>query len=50
MNPPIPYPPPPTPLAIILGEKLMHYQYILMQLLSSLSKIIPSQETADIVS
>ena len=37
------------PKTFILEEKLIQYQYNLMQFLSNLSKIIPSQTTASII-
>ena len=38
-----------TPPAFILEEQLIQYLYNLMQFLSNLSKIIPSQTNADII-
>ena len=39
-----------TPLpTIIMEEELIQYKHNLMQLLSNLSEIIPSQKTADII-
>ena len=38
-----------VPPTFILEEQLIQYLYNLMQFLSNLSKIIPSQKTADII-
>ena len=38
-----------TPPTFILEEQLIQYLYNSLQFLSNLSKIIPSQETADII-
>ena len=40
---------PPIPPIFILEEKLIQYKYNLIQFLSILSEIIPSQKTGDII-
>ena len=43
------HPPSPPPTPTFVFEGFIQYKYNLMQFLSNLSKLIPSQKTADII-